>query len=88
MFIISKLIANEVRKAMKDFIQPILDLIKTLVQPQQGTKFLITIGGLAALFFMHKYGIATTSSDVVIGIMVAAYYVADIFHKGKKEKPE
>jgi hypothetical protein len=68
---------------MKDFVQPVLDLIKTLVQPQQGTKFLITIVGLAALYFMHKQGVATTSSDIVI-----VYYVADIYHKGNKEKPK
>ncbi len=73
---------------MKDFIQPILDLIKTLVQPSQGTKFLITVGGFAALYFMHKQGVATTGSDVVIGAMVIVYYIADIYHKNKKEKPE
>ncbi|KKL81518.1 hypothetical protein LCGC14_1993950 [marine sediment metagenome] len=71
---------------MKDFIQPFLDLIKTLVQPQQGTKFLITIGAMAAIYFMHSKGIATTVSDVVLAAMVTVYYVADIYHKPKKKE--
>ncbi len=73
---------------MKDFIQPILDLIKSLVQPESGTKFLITIAGLAAIYFLHANELATDTTDIVIGLMVAVYYVADIFHKVKKqEKP-
>ena len=70
---------------MKDFIQPILDLIKTLVQPQQGTKFLITMAGLASMFFMHKAAIATGTSDIVTGLVIVAYYMADIMHKGPKQ---
>ena len=82
--IIKKLIAKELRKLMKDFIQPILDLIKTLVQPQQGTKFLITVAGMAAIYFMASAGILTDAITITIGCIVVAYYVADIYHKGKK----
>lgn len=69
---------------MKEFIQPILDLIKTLVQPSQGTKFLITLAAMAAIYFMHSKAVATTGSDIAIAGMVAVYYVADIYHKTKK----
>ena len=86
--IIKHFIIKEVKKLMKDLIQPILDLIKALVQPQSGTKFLITIAAMAAIYFMHAKGIATTISDVVLAGMVAVYYVADIYHKPKKKENE
>lgn len=71
---------------MKEFIQPILDLIKTLVQPQQGTKFLITIAGMAAIYFLQAKEIGTTATTVSIAAIVCAYYIADIFHKIKKQE--
>jgi len=85
--IIRKLIAKELRKLMKDFIQPILDLIKTLVQPQQGTKFLITVAGMAAIYVLQSKGIGDIATTVTIGAIVIAYYVADIYHKPKKVSP-
>lgn len=84
--IIRKLIEKELKKKMEKIIQPVLDLIKTLVQPQQGTKFLITVAGMGAIYMMHKAVIATTTSDIVIGVMVAVYYAADIIHKPKKKE--
>lgn len=86
--IIRPLIMKTLEGMMKEFIAPILDLIKTLVQPEKGTKFLLTLAGIGAIYFMHSKAIATLSSDVVIGLMVVAYYIADIYHKPKKEKPE
>ena len=85
--IIKSLIIKELKSLMKDFIQPILDLVKTLVQPEKGTKFLITLAGLGAIYYMHSSTIATDASDVVIAIVVVAYFVADIFHKLRKETP-
>jgi hypothetical protein len=68
---------------MKELFQPVLDLIKMLVQPEKGTKFLVTVAGLAAIYFMHVKTIDNSTSDIVIGVIVAAYYVADIFYKTK-----
>ena len=68
---------------MKDLIQPILDLVKALVQPQQGTKFLITVAAIGAIVYLHSKGIATDASDITIATLAAVYYVADIFHKKK-----
>lgn len=69
-----------------DILKPILDLIKELIQPQQGTKFLLTIAALAAIYFLHEKGLSTNTTDIVIGLMVAVYYVADVFHKVKKQE--
>ncbi len=73
---------------MKDFIQPILDLIKTLVQPEKGTKFLITLAVVGGVVYLHKEGISTTSSDIALSALAIAYYLADVFHKLKKTAPE
>lgn len=70
---------------MKDFIQPILDLIKTLVQPEKGTKFLITLAVVGGVVCLHKEGIATTSSDLGLVALAVAYYGFDTFHKLKKK---
>jgi len=71
---------------MKDYIQPFLDLIKNLVQPQEGTKFLVTVAGLGTIYLLHAKELATNVTDVVIALMVIGYYVADIFHKVKKQE--
>lgn len=68
---------------MKELIQPFLDLIKNLVQPEKGTKFLVTVAAIGAIFFMHKYAISTMESDIVIGGLAAVYYIADIHYKTK-----
>lgn len=73
---------------IKDLIQPILDLIKALVQPAHGSKFLITLAGIGAITYLHSKGIATDASDVTVAALAAVYYVADIFAKKdvKKQK--
>jgi len=73
-------------ETMKDYIQPFLDLIKNLVQPQEGTKFLVTVAGLGTIYLLHAKELATNVTDVVIALMVIGYYVADIFHKVKKQE--
>ena len=82
--ILKTLIVREVKKLMKDFIQPILDLIKTLVQPEKGTKFLITLAVVGGVVYLHKAGIATTSSDIGLVALAIAYYGFDTFHKLRK----
>lgn len=77
-------IMKEMRNLMKDFIQPILDLIKTLVQPSQGTKFLITLAGFGLIYYLEKSGLGDDATIITVGSMVAVYYVADIFHKTRK----
>lgn len=72
------------RSIVKDLIQPILDLVKALVQPQQGTKFLITVAAIGAIVYLHSKGIATTTSDIVLMVIAVIYYLADIFAKTRK----
>lgn len=71
---------------MKDFIQPFTDLIKTLVQPESGTKFLVTISGMGAIVFLTMKGYVEGSDMTIIALaaMVISYYVADIIYKRNK----
>ena len=84
--IMGPLIRREIRKIMKEFIQPILDLVTKLVQPSQGTKFLITLAGFAVIFYLKKAGIGDSVTIIVVGSMVIVYYLADLI--GKREKKE
>lgn len=79
---------------MKDFIQPILDLIKSLIQPQQGTKFLVTVACVGAIYMLvsKSAGLALDTellkyAVVMLGLMPIAYYVADFLHKNRGQKP-
>jgi len=83
--VIGPIIRKEIMKVIKEFIQPILDLIKTLVQPEKGTKFLITLAVVGSVAYLHKAGIATTSSDLGLVALAIAYYGFDTFHKLKKD---
>lgn len=73
----------EIKKGMKELLSPIIDLIKALVTPQQGTKFLVTVIGIGAITYLCYNGLATT--EVVIGIvaMVAAYHISNIWMSTK-----
>jgi len=84
--LLKPIILKEVRSMMKDFVQPILDLIKNLVQPQQGTKFLLSLASLGTIFYMHKSAIATPTSDIIIAVLLSVYYIADIIAKTRKSK--
>ena len=84
-WILKPVIRKEVKRLMKDLIQPIVDLIKSLVQPQQGTKFLVTLAGLGSIFLLRKQGLGDPTTIIVIGLMVVSYYVADIFYKLKRK---
>lgn len=59
----------------------ILDLIKAMVTPEQGSKFLLSAIGLGAIVYMHKIGIDSEWSDVTIGAVLIAYYVADSYKR-------
>ena len=69
---------------MKEFIAPILDLIKSLVQPEHSTKFLVTVAGIGGIVYLHVQGISTTSSDIVMAALCAAYFASDLYHKRNK----
>ena len=69
---------------MTEFLKPILDLIKTLVQPSQGTKFLITIGCFGMIYLLASKDIGGDYGIPTVGIIAIAYYAADIYHKPKK----
>jgi hypothetical protein len=84
--IIKPLIIRELKKLMKDFIQPILDLIKSLVQPQQGTKFLVTVAAIGGIVYLAMQGFVAGDAVVwAIAAIAILYYIADIFHKIKKQ---
>jgi len=48
------------------------------------SKFLITAAGLGAIYVLQSQKIGDISTTITIGCIVIAYYVADIYHKGKK----
>lgn len=68
---------------MKELLQPIIDLIKALVTPQQGTKFLITVIGIGTVGWLCYKGIATWPTIIGIVIMVVAYHVSNIWMTSK-----
>ena len=68
---------------MKDFIQPILDFVKDLVQVQHGTKFLVTIAGLGGIIWLKYSGLADPTTTITIACLIVAYYFADIVYKAK-----
>lgn len=84
--IMGPIIRKEINKKMKDFIQPFLDLIKALVQPESGTKFLITLSGMGGIIFLTMKGFVpgTWVTTVTLGAMVIMYYIADLYHKRMK----
>ena len=82
-YLIRQYIEREVSK-MTEFIKPILDLIKTLVQPSQGTKFLVTISGFGMIYLLASKDIGGSYAIPVVGVVIIAYYVADIYHKPRK----
>ena len=87
-WIVKPLIKQEMGKIMQTWIQPILDLIKDLIQPQNGTKFLITIAGLGLLGYLKHSLISDPVTTIVIGLVIIAYYIVDTFSKGKKKKED
>ncbi len=77
------IIKREMEKMMRELVQPFLDLVRDLVQPQQGTKFLVTLASVGSIVFLHMRGFSSTTSDAVVGLMAIAYYLADIWYKTK-----
>ena len=69
----------EIKKGMKELLSPIIDLIKALVTPSQGTKFLITVVGIGSVAWLCYKGLATW--EVVAGIvaMVVAYHICNLW---------
>lgn len=68
---------------MDNLLKMAIDLIKALVTPQQGTKFLITTIGIGALTWLSYKGLATT--PVVIGVVavVLSYHLSNIWLTSK-----
>jgi len=81
-YLIRQYIEREVGK-MTEFLKPILDLIKALVQPSQGTKFLVTIAGFGMIYLLATKDIGGVYAIPVVGVIIIAYYAADIYHKPK-----
>ena len=59
----------------------LLDLIKGMVTPSEGSKFLLSALGIGGIFYMHKLTIASDFSDGMIGAICVAYYIADTIKK-------
>lgn len=70
---------------MKFDLQPALDLIKTLVQPSQGTKFLVAI---LSIYVVYEMAVASLGSTpmIVVGCVAVAYGTADCIYKTFKLK--
>jgi len=80
-WLIRPIIKMEVKHLMKDFIQPLKDLVLGILERKRGTKLLATVAALGAIVYLHTQGVATTTSDIVVGAILVAYYVADILAK-------
>ena len=71
---------------MKEFIQPFLDLIQKLVQPEQGTKFLITLGTEAGLYNLISSGLVPGLwGAIIMGAIAIGYFFVDYFYKLQKK---
>jgi len=79
--IITPLIRKEIKRVMEKFIGPIKELILGILERKKGTKFLATVAALGAIVYLHMQGHATATSDIVIGGVLAFYYLADILSK-------
>lgn len=85
--IVRKLMEKELKKQMEKFIQPVLDLIEKLVQPEKGTKFLVTIAGIGAIVYLTVQSFVSGDAIVYsIAAIVILYFGADIFHKLRKKE--
>ena len=82
--LIRKLIEKEIMKAMKDFIQPFLDLIQKLVQPEQGTKFLVSLGAIGSIVFLQYKGLSDITTTLTVGLIAIAYFIVDYLYKLQK----
>ncbi len=71
---------------MTEFIKPFLELIKALVQPEHGTKFLTTFGGFGLIYLLADKGLLTDTITITVGCMVIFYYIADIYYKKIKKQ--
>ena len=60
---------------MKDFIQPILNLVMSIVD-RYGVKSLVAFGGVAALWDLTKTGVVPGNwGAVAIAVIVVGYFV-------------
>ena len=78
---IDAIIKWRIKVIMKDFIQPILDTVLKLIQPKQGTKFLVTVAGLGGLIYLAKLGLLSTPLVIAIAVIVGLYYISDLIAK-------
>jgi len=75
------IILKEVKRLMKEFVQPIIELVKTILQREKGTKFLVAIAGIGGLIYLAKLALATTPLIIGIVAVVVGYFLIDFFHK-------
>lgn len=69
---------------MDGLIEKVLDLIKSLVTPEQGTKFLVSflaIGGAGALTYYDK--MPGWACAVVMAAVAVGYFVSRLHEKGQ-----
>ncbi len=69
---------------MKEIIQPFLDLIQKLVQPEQGTKFLVSLAGIGSIFYLQYKQMGDWQTSATIAAVAIAYFIGDIYYKTKK----
>ncbi len=87
-WIIRPIIKKEIAKVMKDLIQPIADFIKTIMQIENGSKFLVTIAGIGGIIWLKYKAIGDPTTTITIACLIVAYYFADIYYKSKIKNGE
>ena len=67
-------------------VEMVINLIESLVQPQNGTKFVITAFCMGFIYFMHKQAISTDLSDILLASIVVVYYLVDMYAKRNRDE--
>lgn len=57
------------------------NLLKALVNPDQGTKFLVAISGIVAIVWMTEKGITEPMPYVLVCALVMLYLISDLIYK-------
>lgn len=71
---------EQLMTAIAALIGELPQLIKTLIPPNMGTKFLLTGGGMGAVVYMQVTGVLNEIAAGAVVLMLLMYYVADIMH--------
>lgn len=68
---------------MDGLLEKALDLIKSLVTPEQGSKFLVTVLSIGGIVFLQWKQIGSWYAVIGIAAIAVAYFVFRLHEKGQ-----